>query len=108
VKFPKPQNKSNADFYKADLFKEVAGFEWFRGKKYNKALIDPARSGAIEIVELLPKLGVERLVYVSCNPATLARDSAKLIEIGYKLESAGVMDMFPQTAHVESIALFTK
>jgi 23S rRNA (uracil1939-C5)-methyltransferase len=98
----------NADFYKADLFEEVVGFEWFRGKKYNKALIDPARSGAIEIVELLPKLGVERLVYVSCNPATLARDTAKLIEIGYKLESAGVMDMFPQTAHVESIALFVK
>ncbi len=98
----------NADFYKADLFKEVAGFEWFRGKKYNKALIDPARSGAIEIVELLAKLGVERLVYVSCNPATLARDTVRLIEIGYKLESAGVMDMFPQTAHVESIALFTK
>jgi 23S rRNA (uracil1939-C5)-methyltransferase len=80
---------SQEDFYKADLFKEVAGFEWFRGKKYNKALIDPARSGAIEIVELLPKLGVERLVYVSCNPATLARDTARLIEIGYKLESAG-------------------
>ncbi len=99
---------SNADFYKADLFKEVEGFEWFRGKTYNKALIDPARSGAIEIVELLPKLGVERLVYVSCNPATLARDTAKLIELGYKLETAGVMDMFPQTAHVESIALFTK
>ncbi len=98
----------NVDFYKADLFKEVAGFEWFRGKKYNKALIDPARSGAIEIVELLPKLGVERLVYVSCNPATLARDTEKLIEMGYTLETAGVMDMFPQTAHVESIALFTK
>ncbi|WXU00633.1 MAG: 23S rRNA (uracil(1939)-C(5))-methyltransferase RlmD [Catillopecten margaritatus gill symbiont] len=98
----------NTDFYKADLFKEVEGFEWFRGKKYNKALIDPARSGAIEIVELLPKLGVERLVYVSCNPATLARDTEKLIEMGYKLETAGVMDMFPQTAHVESIALFTK
>jgi len=98
----------NVGFYKADLFKEVAGFEWFRGKKYNKALIDPARSGAIEIVELLPKLGVERLVYVSCNPATLARDTAKLMEIGYKLDTAGVMDMFPQTAHVESIALFTK
>ncbi|RUA04410.1 MAG: 23S rRNA (uracil(1939)-C(5))-methyltransferase RlmD [Gammaproteobacteria bacterium] len=104
----KQNNISNADFYKADLFKEVDGFEWFRGKKYNKALIDPARSGAIEIVELLPKLGVERLVYVSCNPATLARDTEKLIEIGYKLETAGVMDMFPQTAHVESIALFTK
>ncbi|KAA0445178.1 MAG: 23S rRNA (uracil(1939)-C(5))-methyltransferase RlmD [Candidatus Thioglobus sp.] len=98
----------NVDFYKADLFEEVTGFEWFRGKTYNKALIDPARSGALEIVELLPKLGVERLVYVSCNPATLARDTEKLIEIGYKLETAGVMDMFPQTAHVESIALFVK
>jgi len=101
-------NISNADFYMADLFKEVEGAPWFRGKTYNKALIDPARSGAIEIVELLPKLGVERLVYVSCNPATLARDTAKLLELGYKLDTAGVMDMFPQTAHVESIALFTK
>lgn len=98
----------NAEFYQADLFEAVEGFSWFRGKTYNKALIDPARSGAIEIVELLPKLGVERLVYVSCNPATLARDSARLIELGYTLESAGVMDMFPQTAHVESIALFSR
>ena len=97
-----------ASFYKADLFEDVSGFEWFRGKKYNKALIDPARTGAIEIVELLPKLKVERLVYVSCNPATLARDTAKLIDLGFSLESAGVMDMFPQTAHVESIALFIR
>ncbi len=98
---------TNVDFYKADLFKEVSDFEWFRGKTYNKALIDPVRSGAIEIVGLLPKLGVTRLVYVSCNPATLARDTLKLIELGFTLETAGVMDMFPQTAHVESIALFT-
>ena len=99
---------SNASFYKADLFQDVSGFEWFRGKNYNKALIDPARTGAIEIVELIPKLKVERLVYVSCNPATLARDTAKLVELGFTLESAGVMDMFPQTAHVESIALFVR
>jgi len=101
-------NISNASFYKADLFEDVSGFEWFRGRNYNKALIDPARTGAIEIVELLPKLKVERLVYVSCNPATLARDTARLIDLGFSLESAGVMDMFPQTAHVESIALFVR
>ena len=99
---------SNTSFYKADLFEDVSGFEWFRGRNYNKALIDPARTGAIEIVELLPKLNVERLVYVSCNPATLARDTARLIDLGFSLESAGVMDMFPQTAHVESIALFVR
>ena len=99
---------SNASFYKANLFEDVSGFEWFRGLQYNKALIDPARTGAIEIVELLPKLGVEQLVYVSCNPATLARDTARLVELGFSLMSAGVMDMFPQTAHVESIALFIR
>ncbi|MDC0197447.1 23S rRNA (uracil(1939)-C(5))-methyltransferase RlmD [Candidatus Thioglobus sp.] len=101
-------NITNALFYKADLFEDVSGFEWFRGKNYNKALIDPSRTGAIEIVELLPRLNIERLVYVSCNPATLARDTAKLISLGFSLESAGVMDMFPQTAHVESIALFVR
>lgn len=98
----------NAHFYKADLFQEIAGFEWFRGKTYNKALIDPARSGAMQVVEHLPKLGVKTLVYVSCNPATLAADSAILLALGYTLEKAGIMDMFPHTKHIESIALFTR
>ncbi len=101
-------NIKNVDFYHADLFQEVSGLECFKEKKYNKALIDPARLGAIKIVKLLSELGVERLIYVSCNPITLATDSAKLIEIGYKLDTAMVMDMFPQTVHVESMALFTR
>jgi 23S rRNA (uracil1939-C5)-methyltransferase len=104
----KDNQLDNVNFYQADLFDEVNGLSWFRGKTYNKALIDPARSGAAEVIKYLPKLGVERLVYVSCNPATLARDSAQLIELGYQLECAGVMDMFPQTAHVESIAVFSR
>lgn len=98
----------NVSFFKADLFQDVGGYACFRGKTYNKALIDPPRSGAAEVVELLAKLGVERLVYVSCKPTTFARDTKRLLALGYQLEAAGVMDMFPQTDHIECIALFIK
>ena len=79
----------------------------------DKVLIDPPREGAVELVKALPSAAEDaaprRIVYVSCNPATLARDAAVLVhEQGYVLASAGVVNMFPHTAHVESLALFVR
>jgi 23S rRNA (uracil1939-C5)-methyltransferase len=100
-------NLKNVDFYQADLAGDLSGKEWL-DKQYNKVLIDPARSGAIEVIPNIVKLEPKRIVYVSCNPATLARDTGELVKSGYKLTKAGVMDMFPHTTHVESIAVFEK
>lgn len=76
--------------------------------KVDAVLLDPPRDGAREIVEKLSQLSPRRIVYVSCNPATLARDAKILVAAGYQLDSVGVLDMFPHTAHVESMALFVK
>ena len=77
--------------------------------KFDKWLIDPPRDGAMELVKsITPEIAPELIVYVSCNPATLARDAAELVARGYTLKSAGVMNMFPQTSHVESIAVFVR
>jgi 23S rRNA (uracil1939-C5)-methyltransferase len=76
----------------------------------DKVLVDPPREGAIALVKALPgDGGPRRIVYVSCNPATLARDAAVLVhDHGYALDAAGVVNMFPHTAHVESIAVFAR
>lgn len=99
----------NAEFEQADLTQtELKDYPW-AAKGFNKILLDPPRSGAFEVLHQLADLGAERLVYVSCNPATLARDAGELVNRhGYKMEAAGIMDMFPHTTHVESIAVFTK
>lgn len=98
----------NLEFHAADLTGDLAVEPWY-GKGFNKLLLDPPRSGAAVVVENLPMPFPERIVYVSCDPATLARDAGTLVNThGYRLLSVGVMDMFPHTAHVESIALFVK
>lgn len=102
-------NLDNITYHVANLMEDVKGASWLRKVSYNKLLIDPPRSGAIEVLPHIVNLGVERILYISCNPATLARDTSYLVnEAGYRLCKAGVMDMFPHTAHVESIALFIK
>lgn len=104
----KENHLSNVDFYAANL-DDVQEVQKVVRQPCNKVLIDPPRSGAFEIVKQIETLNPERIVYVSCNPVTLARDTDVLVnQKGYRLIKAGVMDMFPQTAHVESIALFEK
>ena len=99
----------NVEYHVANLMEDVAGLPWLRKRSYDKILLDPPRSGAVEVIPVIAGLKPSRIVYVSCNPATLARDAGVLVnEYGYKLVKAGVMDMFPHTAHVESIALFIK
>ena len=96
----------NARFHVADLSADNTEAPW-AGGPYGKVLLDPPRRGAAEIIDVLGNIRPVRIVYVSCHPGSLARDAGRLVnEFGYRLEQAGVMDMFPHTAHVESIALF--
>ena len=99
---------SNARFYTADLASTLAYEPWIN-ERFDALLLDPPRSGAEALLPQLPLKKIDRIVYVSCHPGSLVRDAGFLVRArGYKLRAAGVMDMFPHTAHVESIALFER
>jgi 23S rRNA (uracil1939-C5)-methyltransferase len=99
---------SNVSFFEADLRRNHENSEWFK-QEFSKILIDPPRSGAWEILPLIASTKAKTLLYVSCHPASLARDTDRLVnEFGFELVNAGVMDMFPHTSHVESMALFVR
>ena len=98
----------NAHFFAADLAKPLAGENWL-SEKFDLILLDPPRTGADGVIAQLPTRGVRRIAYVSCHPGSLARDAALLVrDHGFNLVAAGAMDMFPHTAHVESIAVFER
>lgn len=98
----------SAEFHVADLFQTHDGMPWI-DRRFDRVLLDPSRAGAQEALRYVPRWQAPRIVYVSCNPATLARDAGALVhEYGYRLAAAGVMDMFPHTAHVESVAVFSR
>lgn len=96
---------NNVEFYVADLNKKITTSS-LAEQKFDSLLLDPPRCGAQEIIQQFPQFAAKKVLYVSCNPATLARDAALLIAQGYKLTKAGIMDMFPHTSHVEAMALF--
>ena len=98
----------NARFVSCDLAADLSTQTWV-SEHFTKVLLDPPRTGALEVLPAIARDPVERVVYVACNPATLARDAGILVrEHGFRLAAAGVMDMFPHTMHVESIALFLR
>jgi 23S rRNA (uracil1939-C5)-methyltransferase len=97
---------ANATFHQANLAADLRGESWL-GQGCDLVLLDPPRAGAAETLPALAAAGPRRIVYVSCHPGSLARDAGLLVHThGYRLAAAGAMDMFPHTAHVESIAVF--
>lgn len=99
---------TNVAFYAVDLSKPLPS-EVELDQKYDKILLDPPRTGALELMDKIPRWDPATIVYVSCNPATLARDIGILVKKSpYRLISAGIMDMFPQTMHVESMAVLKR
>ena len=96
---------ANVTFFHQNLEDDVARQPW-SAQGFDKILLDPARAGAAEVMPQIGKLAPKRVVYVSCNPTTLARDSKVLLAAGYELARVAMLDMFPHTGHLESMALF--
>lgn len=101
-------NIQNVDFHTANLMEPLTQATWMK-QQYSAILLDPPRTGAKEILTYIDLFGAQKIVYVSCNPATLARDAGELVhQYGYNLKKAGIMNMFPHTSHVEAMAIFIK
>jgi 23S rRNA (uracil1939-C5)-methyltransferase len=99
---------SNVDFHAVDLYKAGESSPWPAGD-YNKILLDPPRSGALDLLPWIGASDVQQVLYISCNPETLSRDAGLLVhEHGFELKGAGILNMFPHTAHSEAIALFER
>lgn len=98
----------NARFTMTDLSQADAAHDWAAGS-FDAVLLDPPRAGAAAVLAPVARTGARRVLYVSCHPGTLARDAGTLVqEHGYRLAAAGILDMFPSTSHVESVALFER
>jgi 23S rRNA (uracil1939-C5)-methyltransferase len=97
----------NVTFFHENLEEDVTRQAWAK-HGFDKILLDPARAGAPGVMAHIIKLAPQRVVYVSCNPATLARDSEALLQAGYRLQRLAMLDMFPHTGHLESIVLFER
>ncbi len=97
----------NVIFFHENLEEDVTRQPW-AAQGFDKILLDPARAGAPGVMQHVVKLMPRRVVYVSCNPATLARDSEELLRAGYHIQQLAMLDMFPHTGHLESMVLFVR
>ncbi|MEH6444880.1 MAG: 23S rRNA (uracil(1939)-C(5))-methyltransferase RlmD [Oceanospirillaceae bacterium] len=103
---------ANCQFYSADLSSQIDDQPWFE-QSFNKIILDPPRSGAYDVISNLfakdsAHTNISHIVYVACDPTSFARDAKLLANLGYQIQEFCVMDMFPNTTHIESMALFTK
>ncbi|MGB0860506.1 MAG: 23S rRNA (uracil(1939)-C(5))-methyltransferase RlmD, partial [Pseudoalteromonas spongiae] len=98
---------NNIDFYCQDLTENIKSQDWFN-REYSVLLLDPSRMGAFDILTQLKLKRFSRILYVACDPVTMARDSKLLINAGFKVSKISLMNMFPNTSHIETMALFEK